>query len=236
MTYNPWPLGQLPPEFQRPEPDLVRKAGYAWEDPRDIIDMFEARLARYAGSKFAVAVDSCTHALFLSMKYEKVTGSISIPAQTYASVPMQILHAGAMPAFRDIEWSGAYRLGETRIIDGAARFTSGMYSDPDSLHCLSFQIKKTLPIGRGGAILTDDLRAAEWLRLARYDGRDLKTPYTSTTHVGSLGWHYYMTPEDAARGLLLLDQIPAANADMMDWNHYPDLRVWFSRILSEGVG
>ena len=33
------------------------------------IDEFEKLIANYAGSKYAVAVDSCTNALFLSLKY-----------------------------------------------------------------------------------------------------------------------------------------------------------------------
>ena len=35
----------------------------------DNVDRFEEIIAEYAGSKYAVAVDSCTNALFLSMKY-----------------------------------------------------------------------------------------------------------------------------------------------------------------------
>lgn len=233
MTYNPWPLGRLPERFQRPEPGLVRDAGYAWEDPREIIDIFERKVADFAGSKFAVAVDSCSHALFLALKFRGVSGKVVIPAHTYASVPMQILHAGGVPEFADLEWSGTYYLGETGVIDGAARFTKGMYEDPESLHCLSFQIKKTLPIGKGGIILTNDQESANWLRLARYDGRRLETAYDSDRHVSMVGWHYYMTPEDAARGILLMDLIAEQNPDAMDFRHYPDLRIWLSNIVGE---
>jgi dTDP-4-amino-4,6-dideoxygalactose transaminase len=98
-----------------------------------------------------------------------------------------------------------------------------MYFGGNALQTLSFQIKKRLPIGKGGAILTDSLEAYNWLKLASYDGRDLNTPYTSNEHFQMLGWHFYMTPEDAARGILLLDQIPDDNPDTMDSNHYPDL-------------
>jgi hypothetical protein len=38
-----------------------------------------------------------------------------------------------------------------------------------------------------------------------------------------LGWHYYMTPEDAARGLLLLSQIEESNYKDFSWELYPDL-------------
>jgi dTDP-4-amino-4,6-dideoxygalactose transaminase len=230
--YNPWPLGALPEGWQRPEPGLIREFGYDWDDPRDIVGMFEDKLALFSGSKYAVSVDCCTHAIFLSLKYlQQVTNSdslskngvVRIPDKTYVSVPMQILHAGLIPAFDKIEWSGAYLIGDTGIIDGAGRFTSGMYTGGNSLHTLSFQIKKRLPIGRGGAILTDSKEAYEWLKLATYDGRDLLTPYDSPGHVSTLGWHYYMTPEDAARGILLMDQLQEVMPDTMSSQNYPSL-------------
>ncbi len=221
--YNSWPLGRLPKEWQRPEPDLIKKAGYHWDDARDIIDLFESKLAEYAGSKYAVAVDCCTNGIYLCLRYREVKANVIIPSNTYVSIPMQIIHAGAKPVFKHIEWSGIYELGDTGIIDGAARYTRGMYVGNDSLQVLSFQIKKRLPIGKGGAILTDSLEAYNWLKLASYDGRDLNSPYDSFSHVQSFGWHYYMTPEDAARGILLMDGLPEINEDTMDWKHYPNL-------------
>ena len=38
-----------------------------------------------------------------------------------------------------------------------------------------------------------------------------------------LGYHYYMTPEDAARGILLMDQTPEVNDDSGNQNSYSDL-------------
>jgi dTDP-4-amino-4,6-dideoxygalactose transaminase len=224
--YNPWPLGALPVKMQRSEPADLRRKGYSWEDPRDIVDLFENKLAVYANSKFAVLTDSCSNALFLSMKLRGVSGEIEIPAQTYVSLPMQILHAGATPVFKDIQWSGLYQIGQTGIWDSAARFTQDMFLGDGNLQCLSFQIKKRLPIGRGGAILTNSRDEYEALKYMSYDGRDLRVPYASESHVKTLGWHFYMTPEDAARGILLMDMLPAVNEDTMTQAHYPDLRNW----------
>jgi dTDP-4-amino-4,6-dideoxygalactose transaminase len=75
---------------------------------------------------------------------------------------------------------------------------------PDSMHCLSFQIKKVLPIGRGGAILTSHRYTRDWLKKARHDGRSLDVPYDKD-QLMFMGWNMYMTPEDAARGILLFD-------------------------------
>jgi hypothetical protein len=224
--YNPWPLGALPIEMQRPEPAQLLQRGYEWDDPRDIVGIFEEKLARYSHSRYAVLTDSCSNALFLSMMLRAVKGEVVIPAQTYVSVPFQIHLAGATPVLRDLDWSGLYQLGETGIWDSAARFTEGMFVGGSALQCLSFQIKKRLPIGRGGAILTDSHEDYEILKTMSYDGRDLTLPYTSIAHVRGLGWHHYMTPEDAARGILLMDMIGATNADTMTHEHYPDLRQW----------
>ena len=221
--YNPWPLGALPDKWQRPEPEMIRQLGYDWSDPRDIVTIFESKLAQFSGSTYAVVVDCCTHAIFLSLKYLKAHGSAEIPKNTYVSVPMQILHAGMKPIFEDKPWVGLYEIGKTGIVDGAGRFTRGMYFGHGTLHTLSFQIKKRVPIGRGGAILTDSKQAYDWLKLASYDGRDLLSPYDSQSHVQMLGWHHYMTPEDAARGIWLMDQLPDEMPDTMSWENYPDL-------------
>jgi len=225
VVYNSWPLGKLPPEWQRSEPGLIKSLGYDWDDPRDIVDIFESKLAKYAGSKYAVSTDCDSNALFLCLKYREAKGTqISIPRNTYVSVPMQIIHAGASVHFRDEEWQGMYCLDPLDIWDSAARFNKGMYRGGDSLQVLSFQIKKRLPIGKGGAILTDSFEAYEWLKLATYDGRDLKTPYDSENHIRQIGWHFYMTPEDAARGIWLMDQLGEEDfPDTMSWNNYPDV-------------
>lgn len=217
--YNSWPLGKLPLEFQRPELSKIKEAGYDWQDPRDVIDTFEKKVAKFAGAKYAVTTDCCSHGIFLSIKYLQSIGEITqetvitIPDQTYVSVPMQIKHAGASVDFEDVQWSGLYNLKGTRVWDAAVRWTKGMFVGGNNLQVVSFQLKKRVPIGKGGIILTDDEHAARWLKLASYDGRDLTTPYTDPNHVAVLGYHMYMTPEDAARGIILMDQVPEVNED-----------------------
>ena len=99
-----------------------------------------------------------------------------------------------------------------------------MYLGGDVLQVLSFQIKKKIPIGKGGVILTDDEQAYNWLKLASYDGRDLRTPYTDENHVRQIGWHMYMTPEDAARGIILMDKTPEINEDFQNDGMYPEIK------------
>ena len=225
MSYKSWPLGQLPQEFQRPELEQIKKLGYKWKDPRDVITMFEDKVAKFAGAKYGVAVDCCSHGLFLSLKFYKdvlkmKNEFVEIPSYTYCSVPMQIKHAGFNPKFKDIQWSGVYQLKPFDIWDGAVRWTKGMYKG--GFHIVSFQLKKRIPIGRGGMILTDDPAAAEWFRKMTYDGRDLTISYMDDDFE-YCGYHYYMTPEDAARGILLMDQVPKKNLDSGNNRTYSDL-------------
>lgn len=229
VKYTSWPIGQVPDHLQRPELRQLKEAGYDFDDPRSVITMFESKVADFAGSKYAVAVDCCTHAIELSLRYLINIGELStrstiyIPANTYVSIYWMLKNMGFSVRFEDQEWSGIYQVGNTRVYDSAVRWKKKMYAGNNALQCLSFQIKKRIPIGRGGMILTDDIEAADWLRLASYDGRDLNTPYDHPGHVKMNGWHYYMTPESAARGIFLMDAIKE-QGDSADYTNYPDLQ------------
>jgi dTDP-4-amino-4,6-dideoxygalactose transaminase len=231
--YNPWPLGNLPEAWRRPEPEIIKSLGYLWEDPRDIIGIFEKKLAQYSGSKYAVLTDCCSNALYLALKYRNFKGKIDIPENTYLSIPMQILHAGCEVNFVPVKWQGLYKLDPVGIIDGAGRFRKNMYEGGDNLHLLSFQIKKRVPIGRGGAILTNSEHAYNWLKLASYDGRDLNLPYQDPSHIKAIGWHFYMTPEDAARGIIIMDQLSEDLEDITSWENYPNLKSYDYKFTNE---
>ena len=218
-----WPIDKLPKKWQRPELDQLKEEGYYWEDPRDAIEMFEKKVAKFAGSKYAVAIDCCSHGLFLCMKYLKCKDTITIPKNTYVSPPMQIIHAGCKVKFEDLEWSGIYQLKPYPIWDGAVRWQKDMFvGGDDTLQVVSFQVKKRIPIGKGGIIMTNNKKAYEWFKYASYDGRDLTKQYLDDDFK-MIGYHFYMTPEDAARGILLMDQIPEFNEDTGSSKTYTDL-------------
>ena len=188
-------------------------------NPYKIVQMFEEEVAAYTGAPFAVSVDSCTNAIFLCCKYRNVT-EVTIPKNTYLSVPMSILHSGSEVVFEDREWSGVYKLEPYPIFDAAKRFTSDMYI-PGSMMCLSFHIKKLLPLGKGGMILTDSKHAVEWLKKARYEGRSEKNYHEDD--VDMLGWNMYMTPQQASHGLALMQNYPEHMPDLGENNGYRDL-------------
>tara|TARA_Y100000310_G_C20615912_1_gene780609 strand:- start:480 stop:1124 length:645 start_codon:yes stop_codon:yes gene_type:complete len=190
-------------------------------DPWDVVDLFEKTLANYAGSKYAVAVDNCTNAMFLCLKYLGVDGEIIIPKRTYVSVPCTIIHAGCQVKFEDVEWSGAYQLKPHPVYDSATRMTSGMYI-PDTYYCVSFHRRKHIPIGKGGMILLDDVDAYEWLKVVRYEGRHMDTMYKDDSF-DMIGWNMYMPPEQAAEGLDLYYKINEYNDDLESSGTHKDL-------------
>jgi len=220
MGYKIWPIGKVPKKFQRPELDQVREYGYDWKDPWDVVEMFEQEVAKFAGCKYGIAIDNSTNGLFLCLKYmwkqyhgmRMFPEEVTIPSRTYCSVPMAIIHAGYKVKFEDIEWSGVYQLKPLLTYDGATRWTEGMYEADDGYQTVSFGLKKRIPIGKGGMILTNDKYAVDWFKMMRYEGRHNDISYIED-EFGCIGYNMYMTPEDAARGLILMSHTPKENED-----------------------
>ncbi len=193
-------------------------------NPFDTVHEFERQVAEYAGAPYAIATDCCSHAIFISAIYYKKMHSactIEVPSNTYVSVPLQLIHAGFDIKFVDKEWAGTYPLEPTNIIDGAPRFTKGMYVK-GKYQCLSFQFKKILSTGRGGMILTDNKDFYDWAQRAIHDGRDMSIPYEEDT-MTVLGYHMFMTPETAKVGLEKMKAIPDFNEDVAGSYTYPNI-------------
>jgi len=199
------------------------------EGVHKITARFEEALCKYTGAPYAVTVDNMSNALFLSLKYENIEGrEITIPERTYPSVPCEIIHAGGRVKFSRVEGKsikGAYLLSGSRTVDSALRFTAGMYI-PGTFMCLSFTGPyKHLKLSKGGAILTDDKAASDWFKRSRFSGRRECSYHDDALDM--LGWNFYMMPEIAARGLLLItnfyerDGTPKKNEDLEI--EYPDL-------------
>ena len=173
-----------------------------------ITEDFEKALGDYTGAPYVVTVDNQSNALFLALMYEKVEGKeITIPARTYPSVPCEIIHAGAKVKFTPVEKKtikGAYQLYPTNVWDSALKFTADMYQ-PGTHMCISFTGPyKHFKLSKGGAILTDNYEAYLWFKRARYSGRRECSYHDDNFDM--LGWNFYMMPELAARGMLLMNQ------------------------------
>ena len=178
-----------------------------------ITDDFEKELGKYTGAPYVVTLDNMSNALFLALYYEKnivktIKGNkISIPNRTYPSVPCEIIHAGLKVDFTPVEGKtikGAYQLVGSNVWDSALSFTADMYK-PGSHMCVSFTGPyKHFKLSKGGAILTDSLDAYHWFKRARYSGRRECSYHDD--NLDMIGWNFYMMPELATRGLLLMNQ------------------------------
>lgn len=193
-----------------------------------ITEDFERDLCKYTGAKYAVTVDNMSNALFLALKYENIEGKeITIPARTYPSVPCEIIHAGGKVNFTPVEGKklkGPYQLKPSNVWDCALRFTADMYK-PGTHMCVSFTGPyKHFKLSKGGAILTDDHDAYLWFKRARYSGRRECSYHDDNFDM--LGWNFYMMPELAARGLLLMGQFYMGDKKVHNEDlelSYPDL-------------
>ncbi len=191
---------------------------------------FEENIAEYCGSKYAIAVDNATNGLFLCMKYLKLKDKkITIPSRTFMSVPCAIIHAGNKvvfdkdhPAIRGKKLKGQYQLAPYPIWDSALTFHKDMYI-PHQMMCLSFSgPHKFLKLGKGGMILTDNKDAYEWLQRAVYFGR--RPIDHMEEKFDMLGWNYYMLPEIAAKGSVLMMGVSDYNEDLE--REYQDLSIY----------
>ncbi len=184
----------------------------------DKISEFERALALFAGAPYAVMTDCCTHAIELCLRHDKIT-RVQFPAHTYLSIPMTMHKLDISYDYTDKPWIGEYQFIGTRIWDSARLLKEDMYRE-GQLQCLSFGYDKPLAIGRGGAILTDDVEVYDVLKHQCYDGRDLSISPWEQQKVFRVGYHYKPTIEEAVKGLELLPNIDQEPK----YKEYPDLR------------
>jgi len=185
----------------------------------NIVSTFESNLSNFFGSKYAIAVDCCTHGVELALRYTSAN-KIIVPKRTYVSIPFLSHKLNIDLDWVDVEWEDYYYL-TSDVIDAAVLWKENSYL-PGTFMCISFQFQKHLSLGRGGVILTDNKEAAIELKKMSYDGRLPDIPWREQ-NISSIGYHYYMTPETAQLGL---DKLPQAIDNIpRKWsvNDWPDL-------------
>ena len=187
---------------------------------KEIVE-FENLIRDYYGSRYAIAVDCCTHALELCLRYTKPIFSTS-PKHTYLSVPMTFMKLNIPFTWNHDDWQDYYYLGNTNIVDAAVYWKQDGYI-PGTFMCLSFQYRKHLNLNRGGMILLDNEEQYELLRRMRYDGRTDDKPWAEQD-VETMGYHYYMTPETAQLGLQRFQEVVDVKPRRWTYKDYPDLR------------
>jgi len=202
-------------------------------NPYLIVSELEERLAEWCGSPYAVAVDSNSMGIFLCLQYlitaqtpRRFNGYtvVKIPKYTYPSIPCSVKHTSLNLEFTEDSWNGEYELRPLNIWDAALRLKKNMYHG--GFQVLSLHIKKHLPVGRGGVILCEDKSAYEWLKRARFDGRN-PVPLLED-NLTQLGWNCYLEPSQAARAIQLFEvyrqKYPSGADDLkVEEQGYPDL-------------
>lgn len=190
-----------------------------FEDNMDFVEAFEQKICGYTGFKYATCVDCCTNGILLALEsmthkdgLNKDECVLQIPRRTYMSVPMTLKNNGWKIRLVDAPWLCSYRISPVDVYDAATDFHENMaagYKDGDIV-CVSFQQKKRLPLGRGGAVLYNDGKYDGVLKRLRYDGRNPRisdrTELLENPGRIMLGYHCYMEPDKAARGILMLNQ------------------------------
>jgi|TARA_Y100000034_G_C6872643_1_gene398634 dTDP-4-amino-4,6-dideoxygalactose transaminase len=153
---------------------------------RDEVEKFEEKLAEYVGTKYAVALNSGTDAIYLSIKSLNLRADarIAVPSHTFKSTCGAVITAGLTPVVHDmmdevkdadayipVHIAGALSdLPKTDkpIIEDACQ-ALGAVKNPDTYsQCWSFYPAKLLgSLGDGGAITTNDPVVWEYVKEAR---------------------------------------------------------------------
>ena len=188
----------------------------------EVVTKFEDKVASFFGAPYAIATDSCTHAVELCLRYEQPY-EVTFPTHTYPSIPFLRSKLGLRWTWKEEEWVDYYQIGNTNVYDAAVLWKMGGYM-PGTHMCLSFQFQKHLKIGRGGMILTDDKAAYELMSEMVYDGRNSRDIPWRDQNIKTVGYHYYMTPEAAQIGLDKFEQAVLDTPKIWTDLDYPDLR------------
>ena len=186
----------------------------------EVVREFENKIAEFYGAPYAVSVDCCTHGIELCLRLLQAP-YMEVPKHTYISVPLLSKKLGIDLKWKDEDWLDYYKIGGTNIIDAAVCWKKNSYV-PGHFMCLSFQFQKHLSLGRGGMILTDDKKSVDKLKKMSYDGRLPDIPW-ATQNIETMGYHYYMTPETATKGLKKLPQAIKTKPRQWVLSDWPDL-------------
>ncbi|PTX56449.1 dTDP-4-amino-4,6-dideoxygalactose transaminase [Litoreibacter ponti] len=142
-TYAAEPI----PDEAKTAIDALLSSGdlFRYTSERAPVALLEEEFAQLLGSKYALAVSSCSAALFLSLKALDLPkgARVLIPAFTFAAVPSAVVHAECQPVL--VEVDATYRIDlqdfEAKIADCDAVLIShmrGHTSDMDAIKALAF--------------------------------------------------------------------------------------------------
>lgn len=143
---------------------------------------FEKEFCKYVGAKYAVAVSSATHGIFLSLEREKRKQKqsfvVKIPTMIPPVVYNAILQSGnTVDFYDDMFWVGSsYILKhflDYKIIDSAQDVYENCFDkrcDDQDLMIFSFYPTKPISGIDGGIIVSNDKEKIDELRILAYNG------------------------------------------------------------------
>lgn len=218
------------PDAARAEIDRLLASGdlfrYTSEDSP--VALLEAEFAQMMGSKYALAVSSCSAALFLSLKALGLPrdARVLIPGFTFAAVPSSVVHADCVPVLCEVGENYRIELGdfETRLGDDISAVIishmRGHTSDMDAIMALC---------DRAGIPVIED--AAHSLGTT-WHGRKIGT----IGRVGCFSFQSYKMVNAGEGGILITDDADLmARAVIMsgayehNWQKHPVLLDAFAR-------
>jgi dTDP-4-amino-4,6-dideoxygalactose transaminase len=177
---------------------------------------FERELADYLGVSHVVAVDSCTSALFLSLKADE-RKEVGVPSMTVPLVAGAALEAGKMLYLTDAtEW-----VGSSYLIEGTTVWDSAHELERNQCHgistaariCFSFYPTKNIGSADGGAIACNDPEFEKWVRMISTYGRNQEARYQNSWDYDTevIGYKRHYTNVQAAICLAQLKRLDEVN-------------------------
>lgn len=226
------------PDITQAEIDEVvdtLRSGWIAKGPRTL--KFEKEFAEYLGAKHAIAVNSCTAALHISLLTQNIGpgDEVITTPMTFASTASTILHCGAKPVFADID----YRIGCIDPEEVAKKITphtkaivpvhySGQVCDLDRIYELADE---------HNLYVSEDAAHALW---SRYKGRLIGNKlrgaasysFYATKNLATGDGGMLVTDRDdiAERARILVGQGMSHNA----WNRYAKGGSWKYDIVEPG--
>ncbi|MEF2794196.1 MAG: DegT/DnrJ/EryC1/StrS aminotransferase family protein [Hydrogeniiclostridium sp.] len=226
------------PDITQAEIDEVvdtLRSGWIAKGPRTL--KFEKEFAEYLGAKHAIAVNSCTAALHISLLTQNIGpgDEVITTPMTFASTASTILHCGAKPVFTDID----YRTGCIDPEEVAKKITphtkaivpvhySGQVCDLDRIYELADE---------HNLYVSEDAAHALW---SRYKGRLIGNKlrgaasysFYATKNLATGDGGMLVTDRDdiAERARILVGQGMSHNA----WNRYAKGGSWKYDIVEPG--
>ncbi len=217
------------PEAARAEIDRLLKSGdlFRYTADQSPVALLEQEFAAAMGAKYALAVASCSAALFLSLKALDLPrdARVLIPAFTFAAVPSSVLHAECVPVL--VEVADNYRIDmadfEAKLDDSISAVLishmRGHTSDMDAIMALAE--------ARGVPVIED---AAHSLG-TRWHGRNIGT----IGAIGCFSFQSYKLLNAGEGGILITDDADIiARAVIMsgayehNWKKHPVLQDRFA--------